>query len=376
MDKIALYIHWPFCKSKCPYCDFNSHTRDSIDNQEWQNSYLHQLQSHHEILQNKQITSIFFGGGTPSLMPPSMVSAIIDQIAKSSQLSKNCEITLETNPTSFEAEKFSAFKNAGINRVSIGVQSLYDEQLEFLGREHDSTQAIYAIETASKIFDNFSFDLIYARPKQTLKNWEEELLKALSYQPKHLSLYQLTIEKGTKFYTSYQQGEFTLPDETLASELYLLTNQLTSNAGYQAYEISNYAQHGYQSVHNLNYWKYNEYLGIGPGAHSRVIRNGKYTAITMQYNPEKWLKHPIQQSLTLSPKEAANEYLIMGLRIAQGIDLDKLRQILQDELDRLLNLQTIRKLATQGFLIYNNSSLRITDQGKLVLNYIINQITL
>lgn len=376
MDKIALYIHWPFCKSKCPYCDFNSHTRDSIDHQEWKNSYLSQLDSYREILQNKQITSIFFGGGTPSLMPPSTVAAIIEQITHSNKLSENCEITLETNPTSFEAEKFSEFKNAGINRVSIGVQSLYDDQLKFLGREHDSTQAIYAIETASKIFDNFSFDLIYARPKQTLKNWEEELLKALSYQPKHLSLYQLTIEKGTKFYTSYQQGEFTLPNETLASELYLLTNQLTSKAGYQAYEISNYAQNGYQSIHNLNYWQYNEYLGIGPGAHSRIIVNGKYTAITMQYNPEKWLKHPIQQSLTLSPKEAANEYLIMGLRIAQGIDLGKLSQILQDNIDQLLNLQAIRKLATQGFLTYNNSSLKITDRGKLVLNHIINQITL
>lgn len=353
---------------------------NSIDNQAWLDAYLKQIASFSHIIKDKSITSIFFGGGTPSLMPANTVNKIIDKLFSLSKTTNNIEITLEANPTSIESQKFVEFKAAGINRVSIGIQSFNETDLKFLGREHSKQEAIEALKIANSIFDNYSFDLIYALPNQTIKTWEQELQEAMQYAKHHLSLYQLTIEKGTPFYLQHKNKKFTLPDSDQAAELYSFTDDFMSSRGLQPYEISNYARSGFESQHNLAYWRYNQYLGIGPGAHSRVMMDDKLCAIVMHHNPQKWLDNvsseimPIQQKIILTKKDTLLEYLIMGLRIKEGIELAKLEQLLEQPINQLLNIKNIQHLRELNYITLENNVLAVTTQGKLLLNKIVEQI--
>ncbi|OFW95926.1 MAG: coproporphyrinogen III oxidase, partial [Alphaproteobacteria bacterium RIFCSPHIGHO2_12_FULL_45_9] len=266
----GIYIHWPFCKSKCPYCDFNSHVSEAIDHKRWMQSYLKEIDYWANLTEGRVVDTVFFGGGTPSLMQSETVAEILAHIQKKWRVSNDWEVTLEANPTSFETEKFRDFYAAGVNRVSIGVQSLYEADLKFLGREHSPDQARFAIAEAQKIFPRVSFDLIYARPKQTLDAWRTELSEALQMASGHLSMYQLTIERGTPFHTRHARGEFKIPEQDLAADLYDVTQDMMGQAGYPAYEISNHAIVGQESRHNLIYWRYDDYVGVGPGAHGRL----------------------------------------------------------------------------------------------------------
>ncbi|MEK6734209.1 MAG: radical SAM family heme chaperone HemW, partial [Pseudomonadota bacterium] len=314
-SNIAIYIHWPYCKSKCPYCDFNSHVRDAIDVSAWNEGYLKEIDNYSALLQNKKIISIFFGGGTPSLMPSFIVKNIINKLKELGKFDQNIEITLEANPTSVEAEKFKEFAEAGINRVSLGIQSLNQNNLKFLGREHNVEEAIAAIKIAKDNFKRYSFDLIYALPNQTLNSWRDELVQALDLAGEHLSLYQLTIEKGTPFYSMYQKKKFDLPGEDLAKDFYMLTQEIMEAKGFPAYEISNHARLGEECKHNMVYWQYDDFLGIGPGAHSRINNKAMHSI----YHPENWLKAAlegkttIQDSIDLKLDDRVNEILLMRM---------------------------------------------------------------
>ncbi|MDX1736711.1 MAG: radical SAM family heme chaperone HemW, partial [Alphaproteobacteria bacterium] len=300
MKEIALYVHWPFCQSKCPYCDFNSHVRETIDQRQWQDALLAELDHAFEESGERELKSIFFGGGTPSLMSPDIVYGIIDKALALWPSEKTPEITLEANPTSVERARFQGYRDAGVNRLSLGIQSLDPDVLKFLGRLHSVDQALHAIETAREIFDRYSFDLIYARPNQSIAEWQKELKDALEMAGDHLSLYQLTIEPGTSFHTRFRLGEFEMPDENLAASFYEITQSIMIDAGLPAYEVSNHARLGQESQHNLVYWRYQDYAGIGPGAHGRVyMRNGpqgagKYATFRERL-PEKWLQS-VQQN--------------------------------------------------------------------------------
>lgn len=375
-NNLALYVHWPFCKSKCPYCDFNSHVRDQIDLLAWSEAYLTEIEYFEPQIAEKTITSIFFGGGTPSLMPASIVRAIIDKASKVGNLADNIEITLEANPTSVEASKFKEFKNAGINRVSLGIQSLNPDDLKFLGREHSKEEALKAIELAANNFDRYSFDLIYFRPNQTVKSWEEELKEALKYTKDHLSVYQLTVEKGTPFYSLYKNKGFSLPNEEVAYELYTITQDILNQQGLPAYEVSNHAKIGAECQHNLAYWRYEDYLGIGPGAHSRL----KGEAVMMIHNPENWLKsikinsHGIQQRASLSEEEKLEELLLMGLRLTEGINLRTLEKRFNKPYTQLLPMMKLNQLTDLEFIEIMDNQLKATSKGMLVLNKIIEQL--
>lgn len=381
MDPLHVYIHWPFCKSKCPYCDFNSHVRNSINEQEWLDAYLKEIDYFSDIIRNRSIKTIFFGGGTPSLMSATTIESIINKLNSISTF-QEIEITIEANPTSSEIQKFKDFKNAGINRISIGVQSLIKKDLKFLGREHSNNEAIEAIESASSIFDNYSFDLIYSRPGQTTKEWEKELKQALKYARNHISLYQLAIEKGTQFYSDVKKKKFTIPEQEHALELYHLTNNILADNNLLRYEISNYALKGKESMHNLGYWKYREYLGIGAGAHSKVKINGKLHHIMMIHNPEKWLKsvqtksHGIQTKKEMLGSEIAMEYLLMGLRLEEGINIDYFKKHFSEDLLNHISLEKLKFFEKNNLLTYNNNILNLTDSGKLVLNNIVLSILL
>lgn len=361
MKEIALYIHWPFCKSKCPYCDFNSHVTDGVDEARWQAAYLKELEYFTRRLGPVKISSIFFGGGTPSLMPPGLVKALIE----AAKPEAGAEITLEMNPTSIEAEKLKAFKEAGVNRVSIGVQAMNAKDLKFLGREHSAEEAIAAIKTAASIFDNYSFDLIYARPGQSVDAWEKELKEALNLAGPHLSLYQLTIEKGTPFYAAHARGEFTLPDEDVAAEMYAVTEEVLLEAGYEAYEVSNYAKPGFECRHNLIYWRYGEYIGIGPGAHGRLVLGGKRTATMAIHAPEAWLKsveekdHGTQSETPLSYDEVREESVMMGLRLVEGISR---------KMAETLNEDMIEACIQEELLVETETGIAATFDGRLVLS--------
>lgn len=377
MKKISLYIHWPFCKSKCPYCDFNSHVRDQINYHDWLNAYLNELNYFSYALSNKYISSIFFGGGTPSLMPGFIISALLDKISAIAVIDQNTEITMEANPTSVEIKNFKDYRLSGVNRISLGIQSLNENDLKFLGREHNKNDALKAINLAREIFPRYSFDLIYARANQTLDDWQKELTEALSYAEDHISLYQLTIEKGTKFFNQYKKGAFTIPDEELAIALYNITSEITTNFGLLPYEISNYAKKGAECRHNLAYWQYDEYLGIGPGAHSRINNE----AIMMIYNPENWLNsvkekgHAIQQQISLSKNELLDEILLMGLRLKKGIKREKFFEHFQQEPEKLLDPTGLNYLINNGLIILDPQSLRTTNKGLLLLNNIIAKLS-
>ncbi len=374
----SLYIHWPFCKSKCPYCDFNSHVRESVNYSAWQNAYVTELRSFADRIQGRRINSIFFGGGTPSLMPASIVQAIIDEAARLCDLPDSTEITLEANPTSVEAERFKAFRAAGINRVSLGVQSLNAEDLRFLGREHNVQEALTAIELARNTFPRYSFDLIYARPQQTLAAWEQELNHALALAGTHLSLYQLTIEKGTPFYSDHRKGVFHIPDEHHAADFFALTQEKMNAAGMPAYEISNHALPGHECRHNLAYWYYEPYLGIGPGAHSRMggIHGGR-EALMMIHHPENWLEavnskgHGIQSQEILSKYELLEECLMMGLRLKEGISHERFRAVTGQTLEAALPAQQLQHLIEEDLLILDSTGIRTTHKGWPLVNGIV-----
>lgn len=373
----GIYIHWPFCVSKCPYCDFNSHVRDSIDTDLWQKSLLADLHTIHKLSETKTVTSIFFGGGTPSLMPPKIAGALINEVHKLWKVDPQIEITLEANPNSVETQKFSDFSKAGINRVSIGVQSLRQKDLEFLGRKHSVDEALNAIAIARNTFKRFSFDLIYTRPHQTLKEWETELKEALSLGSNHLSLYQLTIEQGTPFNLAYHRGDFSMPESDKSADFYELTNDIMQDHGLPAYEVSNYAKPGEECRHNLTYWHYDDYLGIGPGAHSRITQDGNKYALRRHRSPELWLQHIVENDKILEnlkliePSIKREEFFMMGLRLTQGISLERIQKEFGAPLEKVLDETKIRALLNEGLLVYTPDSIQLTPGGLIRLNKIL-----
>ena len=322
---LALYVHWPFCVSKCPYCDFNSHVRAEVDQAAWRDALLADLAHEASVLSGRMLGSIFFGGGTPSLMPPATVAAVIDAALSHWKPSADIEMTLEANPSSVEAANFSDLARAGVNRVSLGLQALDNEALAFLGRAHDVREGLAALDTAQRVFSRVSFDLIYARPRQSVANWHAELAQALSFGTEHLSLYQLTIEPGTRFATLVANGELAAPDPDHGADLYEATQALTNAAGRPAYEVSNHARAGAESRHNLTYWRMNDYAGIGPGAHGRRSA----LATVRHKKPENWLAavarkgNGLQSETPLDAEERLTEAMLMGLRLREGVDLGR-----------------------------------------------------
>ena len=376
---LAIYIHWPFCKKKCPYCDFNSHVRDAIDAEGWRQALIRELLYWQPLTRNHRVTSIFFGGGTPSLMPPAILAALIDTVRESWNCASDIEITMEANPTSVESVNFAAAAKAGVNRLSLGVQSLRPEALKFLGREHSESEARRAIALAAEHFPRYSFDLIYALPGQTLDAWNTELREALTYARGHLSLYQLTIEENTAFHHQYHHDQaFTLPEEALAAEMYELTQRIMEEAGLPAYEISNHAASGHESRHNLSYWRGESYLGIGAGAHGRLdIGDGVRLATRNLKSPERWLEqtqrlgHGLEENTPLDAATRTEEKLLMGLRlIREGLNLKSLHE---DErallLPRLVS-HRLKKLQDEHLITYENECLCVTPKGALLLNAI------
>jgi putative oxygen-independent coproporphyrinogen III oxidase len=376
MDNLSIYIHYPFCKSKCPYCDFNSHLITSVSTKKYANAYKKELDYFKKIVGKRNITSIFFGGGTPSLMADELIAEILNHIHKLWQVTKNCEITLEANPTSSEYNKFANFKNLGINRLSLGIQSLNDDDLKFLGREHSSKEAIKAINMAGSHFNNYSFDLIYARPNQDLQSWQKELTQALEIGTPHLSLYQLTIEKGTPFFKEYKNGNFILPNNDAQEKLYDLTYNICSRFSLDLYEISNYAKKNYDSIHNLNYWNYGDYIGVGAGAHSRItdIKQNRI-ALNNYHLPHKWLEyieknnHAIQQQHILDNNQILNEITLMGLRSKYGVTKSILKKYFkQDHLE--IFSSKLADLKESQLINYNENGLQATYKGFKLLNSI------
>lgn len=367
---LALYVHWPFCLSKCPYCDFNSHVRESVDQAVWRKALLAEIAETAAWAGKRRVQSIFFGGGTPSLMPPETVAAIIDAAARHWDLRADAEITLEANPTSVEAEKFAGFRQAGVNRVSIGVQALNDKDLKFLGRAHNAHEARAAAELARRIFPNFSFDLIYARPGQTPAAWEAELREAIDMAAGHLSLYQLTIEQGTGFEGAVRRGEFMPVTADLAADLYELTQDICGTAGLPAYEVSNHAKPGAESRHNLVYWRYGEYAGIGPGAHGRLYVEGTVYATANHAKPERWLKERRESAAALSGPDQAVEMLMMGLRLNEGVSLARF----QDMMGAPLPEAVMEELSAQGLVSLGKGRIATTARGRLLLNAVLAEL--
>lgn len=374
VSDLSIYIHYPFCKSKCPYCDFNSHVRESVEHEKFLRAYEKELEFFAAKIGKgrgaTKIKTIFFGGGTPSLMPIFLVEGILKKISELWVVDEKCEISLEANPTSSEASKFKELRDIGINRLSLGIQALNDKDLKFLGREHSSKEAIKTIELAAKIFENFSFDLIYARPEQTLESWSDELKRAINFGTKHLSLYQLTIEKGTRFFSDFSQKKFAMPTENLSAEFYELTNEVTSDEGLELYEISNYAKKDFECRHNLVYWRGGDYLGIGAGAHSRVYLDNEEnrSAIMMIHEPLNWLKKVekfgagIQKLEQTSDEEMRQELILMGMRLKEGMDL------------RFFDLAKLEKLQKQGLIEVELDRVKITNQARLLTNSIIEKL--
>ena len=367
---LALYIHWPFCLAKCPYCDFNSHVRERIPQAEMLAALRAELAWEAERLGARRLGSIFFGGGTPSLMEPESAAALIDDASRFFNPAPDIEITLEANPTSIEAGKFAAYRQAGVNRVSIGVQSFDPAALKFLGRQHSADQARDAIQLAKSIFPRLSFDLIYALPGQNEDAWRAELSFALGLAADHLSLYQLTIEEGTKFATLYGRGDFALPDEELGARLYEATAEEAAQFGMQGYEISNYAKPGGESRHNLAYWRYQDYAGIGPGAHGRVSLADRLAATSRHRAPEAWMElvaahgHGTSEELAIEPPDRAREALLMGLRLAEGVDLAAFTARTGLDLAEAVDAAMLEACIEEGYLGLTPERLTATAQGR------------
>jgi putative oxygen-independent coproporphyrinogen III oxidase len=373
----GIYLHWPFCRSKCPYCDFNSHVREQIDEARWRRALIAELDRAAAELSGRRVASIFFGGGTPSLMEPATVAAVIDRLAAHWRFEDEIEITLEANPTSVEAARFQGFRAAGVNRVSLGVQSLDDRALRFLGRGHDAAQARAAVALAARHFPRFSFDLIYARPGQGVAAWENELRDALDLAGDHLSVYQLTIEPGTAFAPAHARGDFVLPDEELQGALYETTRGLLDAAGLLSYEISNHARPGSECRHNLVYWRYGDYLGLGPGAHGRLSLHGQKHARRNWRAPETWLRavetnqSGCEEDAILDGGERRDELLMMGLRLAEGVPRARFRRETGTEIESALDPARLRPLTEGGFLALDGDGLRATSAGRQRLNAVL-----
>ena len=366
----GLYLHWPFCQAKCPYCDFNSHVSANIDQARWQAAYLSELDRAAAETKNRVLETVFFGGGTPSLMDPSLVNAIIERIRQNWPMVNDPEISLEANPTSVEAGRFAGYRDAGVNRISMGIQALNDTDLRRLGRMHSVKDARAAFDTARNLFDRVSFDLIYARQDQTLEEWKAELTEALNMAIDHLSLYQLTIEDGTAFGARHAAGGLKgLPDDDTSADMYLLTQEITADAGLGSYEVSNHAREDAQSRHNLIYWRGGDYIGIGPGAHGRLTLNGQKFATETELSPLGWLlnvekKGSGETLRDLVPSsEQALEYLMMSLRLSEGTDLVRYRN-----LGGKLAQNAAQDLVQLGLIEIDETRLRATSQGRPVLN--------
>lgn len=375
----GIYVHWPFCAAKCPYCDFNSHVRAGIDQSRWRDALVGELRRAAAETRGRRVSSIFFGGGTPSLMPPETVAAIIDAAAAEWDLDAAAEITLEANPTSVESERFRGYRAAGVNRLSMGIQALNDVDLKALGRMHSVDEALAAFRIARRTFERVSFDLIYARQGQVLADWRRELRSALDLAADHLSLYQLTIEDGTRFGELAKRGRLRgLPDETLAADLYFATQEICDGAGLPAYETSNHAAPGAEGQHNLIYWRAGDYAGIGPGAHGRLTLEGARWATETELAPERWLSAVetggggISLHERIEPGDRAIELLLMGLRLAEGIDPRRFRRLAGQELDPA----RLKNLSDDGYLEVAPDRVRVTAKGRPVLNAILENLCL
>lgn len=372
----GLYIHWPFCQAKCPYCDFNSHVVSAIDQTAWADAYVSEIHRVSRETSGRILNTVYFGGGTPSLMTPETVNTILDKVRAAWPQSNDIEITLEANPTSVEAGRFRGYRDAGVNRISMGIQSLREDHLKRLGRLHSVEEARQAFDIARSTFDRVSFDLIYARQNQTLDEWKAELSDALSMAVDHISLYQLTIEQGTAFGDRYNEGKLrNLPDEDIATDMYFATQELCEKAGLPAYETSNHARRDAQSRHNLVYWRYGDYAGIGPGAHARLTLDGTKYAIDTPLAPGKWLEKVRSKMdgqdtrVALTGEDQAIEYMMMGLRIVEGIDIDRLERMLGAK-------YTIPKpyLLDEGLVEIANGRLSVTEKGRPLLNAILREL--
>ena len=367
---LGIYIHWPFCEKKCPYCDFNSHVSGNIDHLKWLSAYLNELRYHANLTSGRIINSIFFGGGTPSLMKPYVVEKILDEIHSLWSCSNDIEITAEANPSSSETQLFSDFKTAGINRVSIGVQSLNNRSLDFLGRLHGANEAKNAIKVATKIFPRVTFDLIYALPGQSRLAWKRELSQAIKLARGHLSLYQLTIEPGTEF----SKNRIAVANERDGAALYELTQEITDRENLPAYEISNHAKKGQESRHNLTYWKSGDYLGIGPGAHGRITNSTKTEIMHNYRQPDMWLNFAIkrkygqQKRSALNQTERRDEIILMGLRLIEGISLKHFNLLTGQHLIETVDKNKIKNLSEHGYLSLKKGFLKTTLAGRLRLN--------
>ncbi|HYM18792.1 MAG TPA: radical SAM family heme chaperone HemW [Micropepsaceae bacterium] len=390
MSGFGIYVHWPFCAAKCPYCDFNSHVRERFDNKRWARAIASELRAVAEMQKNpppergrptrdsgsgggQSVSSIFFGGGTPSLMSGGAVASVLDAIASNWCVGDDVEITLEANPNSVEQDRFRDYRAAGVNRVSIGVQALDDRALKSLGRLHGADEARAAVRLALNLFPRASFDLIYARPDQSISTWRKELKEALSFGAEHLSLYQLTIEPGTAYASLARQGKLVIPDEDVAAELYEVTQEFCEKAGLPAYEVSNHARHSAECRHNLIYWRYGDYAGVGPGAHGRLTLGPRRVATEAERLPERWFAAVEANGSSLAMndiahEDAAREHLLMGLRLSEGIDLAAYKK----RWGRAPDEARIRDLA--GFVTLDNGRLRVTAKGRLVLNRVIAEL--
>ena len=375
--KLSIYFHWPFCLSKCPYCDFNSHVRKEINHRRWLLGYLKNIEHWKKKLPHSKIQSIYFGGGTPSLMNPKTISIILEKLYKNFSLNDDIEISLEANPSTVEKRKFKDFSSIGINRISIGVQSFNDNDLKRLGRKHSSNDAIKAIDIAKSTFCNVNFDLIYGRQFQKLNEWEKELEYALSLESQHLSLYQLTIEKGTTFRNLYNAGKLKgLPCPELSRRFFITTNKLCKKRNFNSYEISNFAKNKFECIHNLNYWKCGNFIGIGPGAHGRFEYKMSRFSYKNIKNPENWLeksltsKDPIQNLKKISKLEQFEELIMMGLRTSEGINLNNIEKYTEIS----LNMEKLDYLKKSKFIGLKDKKLHLLTKGKLVLNKIVNEL--
>ena len=374
-EPFGIYVHWPYCAQKCPYCDFNSHVRAAVDEKAWLTGILRELDhvAHWQGEKRPRVETIFFGGGTPSLMRGASAAVILDRIAQLWPVASDAEVTLESNPASVEAERFRDYRTAGINRLSLGVQALNDADLKFLGRLHNVAEARQALAIAIDTFDRVSLDLIYARPKQSAQQWRDELREALAFGTEHLSLYQLTIEPATPFATLARQGALTIPDDDTAASLYEITQELTEAASRPAYEISNHSRLGAECRHNLLYWRYSDYAGVGPGAHGRLQIGGKRIATSTERLPERWQQqvaergHGLIERVEISRTDAAREHLLMNLRLSEGLDL----ALYEQRWDVSPNASRIGELQAAGLLRLAGTRLMATPRGRLVLNSVI-----
>ena len=375
MSGFGIYVHWPFCAAKCPYCDFNSHVRSRIDESGWIDAIVRELEwtAQRQGAERPIVETIFFGGGTPSLMQGSSVARTLDTIARLWRTANDVEVTLESNPASADAARFADYRAAGVNRLSLGVQALNDKDLKLLGRLHDVAEAKAALALAQKNFPRVSLDLIYARPEQTPAQWHAELSEALAFGTDHLSLYQLTIEPATPFFSLHKSGALKIPDEDLAAELFELTQEMTQAAGRPAYEISNHARPGFEARHNLLYWRYGAYAGVGPGAHGRLDIAGQRYATQTERLPERWREnvartgHGMVEQNVIAPADAAREHLLMNLRLTEGVDMQSYRA----RWGRAATAERVDALISDGLLHLDGQRLSATPRGRLLLNSVI-----